>query len=154
MAGDVRIIAASEEVFDDLLDLIEAYQRFYKVSDIDRVRNRKFFSRFLREPDEGLQFIAYCGGIAVGFTTLYFPYSSTRASRFALMNDLFVSSGARGEGIGAALIAKAGEVAAARGYGDLAWMTAEDNVTAQRLYDRFEVKRSAWFEYLMATHAG
>ncbi len=151
MTEDFRIVAASDENFDDLLDLIEDYQRFYEVSEIDRVRNRKFFSRFLHEPDEGLQFIAYRGDLAVGFATLYFPFSSTQARKYALMNDLFVSSGARGEGIGAALIKKAAEVAAARGYDDLAWMTAQDNVTAQHLYDGFEVQKKAWYEYTMPT---
>ncbi|NNF51425.1 MAG: GNAT family N-acetyltransferase [Gammaproteobacteria bacterium] len=154
MATKNRIVAVSKENFDDLLDLVEKYQAFYRVENIDRVRNRDFFSRFLDEPDEGLQYIAYRGDEAVGFTTLYFPYSSTRAGRFALMNDLFVRGEVRGTGIGAALIEKAAEVAEARGYSDLAWMTAQDNVTAQRLYDRFDANKSAWIEYTMPTKAG
>lgn len=150
MPSDVRIVPASEENFDELMELIEAYQKFYKAQDIDRARNRNFFSRFLTEPEEGVQFIARMKQDAVGFVTLYFPYSSTRAGQYALMNDLFVSPEARAMGVGAALITKASEVAAARGFQDLCWMTARDNVVAQRLYDRFEVQKSAWYEYSMA----
>ena len=151
MTDKLRIVAANEENFGELLDLIEDYQRFYKVDDIQRERNRRFFSRFLEHPEEGLQFIAYLDGKAVGFITLYFPYSSTRATAFALMNDLFVSSGVRGEGIGLKLIEKARDVAKARGFNSLSWMTAQDNETAQRLYDRMDVSKSAWFEYSLST---
>lgn len=147
----LRIAAANADNFDELLDLIEDYQRFYEVKDIQRERNRRFFRRFLEHPEEGLQFVAYRGDQAVGFTTLYFPYSSTQARAFALMNDLFVTAGVRGEGVGLALIEKAREVAKARGYNKLSWMTAQDNHIAQRLYDRLEVEKSAWFEYSLPT---
>lgn len=153
MSEELRIEAASQENFDDLLALIAAYQTFYKVDDIDSVQNRIFFSQFLSKPEDGQQFIAYHGDMAVGFTTLYFPYSSTQASRFALMNDLFVTYQVRGQGIGAALIEKAREVAAANGFDSLAWMTAKDNATAQHLYDRFDVHKSAWYEYTVAAKA-
>lgn len=151
MAGSLHIEPATRDNFDDLLDLIAGYQEFYRVTNIDRDRNRKFFSRFLSSRDEGRQFIAYLGDRPVGFTTLYFPYSSTRAAAFALMNDLYVNSAARGQGVGKALIEKASQVAAESGYESLSWMTAQDNATAQRLYDRFEVGKSAWFEYSLAT---
>lgn len=153
MKGSVQITPVSTDNFEDLLELVEGYQRFYQVSEIDRERNRSFFSQFLDTPEEGLQFMAFRENKAVGFTTLYFPYSSTRAARFALMNDLFVVAEVRGEGIGAALITKAREVALSRGYKDLAWMTAQDNDTAQYLYDGLDVKKSAWYEYILPTSA-
>ncbi len=152
MSGDLQIVAVSGENLDELLDLMEDYQRFYKVEDIDRDRNRRFFSRLLDRPEESLQFIACRDGRAVGFITLYFPYSSTRAATYALMNDLFVSQGARGEGIGRALIVKARDIAYARGFAKLTWMTAQDNQAARHLYDEFEgVSKSAWLEYELPT---
>lgn len=151
MADGFQITLASDENFDQLLDLIEDYQRFYKVRDINRERNRRFFSRLLQDRGAGLQFIAWRDGQAVGFTTLYFPYSSTRASDYALMNDLYVSRGLRGEGIGRALVEEAKRAARDRGYDTLFWMTANDNLIAQDLYDRLEASKSLWIEYSLPT---
>lgn len=151
MANGVRIVAVSKENFDDLLPLIEGYQRFYQVENIEPERNRRFFSQLLEKPEEGVQFLAYSEDKPVGFVTLYFPYSSTQAAAFALMNDLFVASEIRGQGIGLALIEKAREVAAARGFDKLSWMTAEDNTVAQQLYNKLDADKSTWLEYALKT---
>jgi ribosomal protein S18 acetylase RimI-like enzyme len=63
------------------------------------------------------------------------------------MNDLFVDSGARGEGVGRALIQAAAEVSRERGVPRLEWSTAPDNHTAQRLYDSTGAEKSTWLEY-------
>jgi hypothetical protein len=39
---------------DELLPLIAAYQRFYKVEEIDSERNRDFFARFIAPSDDGM----------------------------------------------------------------------------------------------------
>ena len=147
----MRIVAVDRNNFEDLLQLVEAYQRFYQVRDIDPDRNRTFFERFIDCPEEGAQFLCYLGERPAGFTTLYFPYSSTRAATIALMNDLYVEPEQRGQGIGHALIEKARETARARGYEQLSWMTAADNGRAQRLYDRYESLRTSWFDYTIPT---
>ncbi|HET9676233.1 MAG TPA: GNAT family N-acetyltransferase, partial [Solirubrobacterales bacterium] len=64
-----------------------------------------------------------------------------------LMNDLFVTEDARGEGIGRALIEATVEVARERGAPYVEWSTAPDNATAQRLYDSTGAERSEWFTY-------
>ncbi len=148
--ASLRIVAVSRETFEDLLPMVADYQRFYEVKDIDNERNRRFFGRLLETPDEGLQFLCYQDQKAVGFVTLFFPLSSTRAARFALMNDLYVDPLVRGRGVGRALIEKARAVASARGFQDLSWMTAADNKRAQILYDSFPATRTSWFEYCLA----
>ncbi len=148
-SSGVNVVAVSEENFEELLPLVAQYQAFYEVKDIDPARNRRFFQRLLVEPDDGLQFLAYVADKAVGFATLYFPLSSTRAARFALMNDLYVESGSRGHGVGRVLIDRVREAASARGFPDLCWMTAHDNALAQKLYDSYPADRSRWIEYCL-----
>jgi ribosomal protein S18 acetylase RimI-like enzyme len=63
------------------------------------------------------------------------------------MNDLYVDAGARGQGVGRALIEAGAEVARERGAHHLEWSTAPDNATAQRLYDSTGAERSTWLEY-------
>jgi GNAT superfamily N-acetyltransferase len=62
------------------------------------------------------------------------------------LDDLFTDPSARGTGVASALIERLSEHARATGPGTLRWITAEDNVTAQRVYDRL-AKRTTWVTY-------
>jgi ribosomal protein S18 acetylase RimI-like enzyme len=78
-------------------------------------------------------------------------WSTTRAVRIAVMNDLFVAPGARRRGAGEALIAASLEVARERGAALLQWQTAPDNRIAQALYDRVGGVRESWYDYYLET---
>jgi GNAT superfamily N-acetyltransferase len=139
---DVRPIRGEE--LDQLLPLIAGYQTFYG-AEPDVERNRRFFSKFLHPSEEGLLLGAWVDGSLVGFATLYWFFSSTKAAETVLMNDLFVREGLRGKGVGRALIQSALDEARRRGAAHLEWFTAPDNATAQRLYDSVPgAGRSVW----------
>ena len=132
---------------DEVLPLIADYQTFYG-AEPDTERNRRFFSRFLHPSEEGLLLGAWVDGSLVGFATLYWFFSSTKAADSVLMNDLFVEHGTRGKGIGRALIQGALDETRRRGAAHLEWFTAPDNATAQRLYDSVPgAGRSIWYAY-------
>jgi GNAT superfamily N-acetyltransferase len=142
---DVRPISAQE--IDAALPLIAGYQTFYGAKP-DTERNRRFFSRFLHPSQEGLLLGAWVDGTLVGFATLYWFFSSTKAAESVLMNDLFVQEGTRGKGIGRALIQRALDEARRRGSAHLEWFTAPDNARAQRLYDSVPgAAQSTWLAY-------
>jgi GNAT superfamily N-acetyltransferase len=141
----VRPVSANE--LEEVLPLIAGYQNFYG-AEPDNERNRRFFSRFLDPSEEGLLLGAWADGSVVGFATLYWFFSSTKAAESVLMNDLFVRDDIRGKGIGRALIHRALDEARRRGAAHLEWFTAPDNATAQRLYDSVPgVGRSTWYAY-------
>jgi GNAT superfamily N-acetyltransferase len=142
---DVRPIHRRE--LEELLPLVAGYQRFYG-AEPDGERNRRFFSRFLHPSDEGLLLGAWVNGALAGFATLYWFFSSTKATDSVLMNDLFVRDDIRGAGIGRVLIQSALDEARRRGAAHLEWYTGPDNVTAQRLYDSLTgAKRTTWYAY-------
>ena len=147
MPSELEIAPVTVEEFERLLPLIAAYQRFYEVEVIDEDRNRAFFRRFLGPSEDGLLLGARREGQLVGYACLYWHFSSLEACECVLMNDLFVSETARGEGIGRALIEATAEVARERGVPFVEWSTAPDNQTAQRLYDSTGAERSEWFSY-------
>lgn len=129
------------------LPLVEGYQRFYQATP-DQERNRKFFRKFLDPSPHGLLLGAWDGDDLAGFACLYWTFSSINAREIALLSDLFVSEAHRGRGAGRALIQASLEAARARGAHHLEWLTAEDNRTAQALYDRIpDVDRSTWYGY-------
>jgi len=147
MTTPVRIEPISESQLETLLPLIGAYQRFYEVEQVDEVRNRSFFARFIAPSDDGMLIGAWREDKLVGYACLYWHFSSTRAEETVLMNDLYVDEDTRGQGIGRALIEASADVARERGADHLEWSTRPDNVTARRLYDSTGAAGSAWIEY-------
>jgi len=142
----VQIGPLREEDLTAALPLFAGYQRFYEAEPDDE-RNLAFFRRFVAPSDDGLVLGAWIGEELVGFACIYWTFSSTHAAETALMNDLFVADGQRGSGVGFQLIQAAADAARARGMRHLEWLTAVDNHRAQRLYDRTEATRSAWYGY-------
>jgi ribosomal protein S18 acetylase RimI-like enzyme len=62
------------------------------------------------------------------------------------LDDLFTAKAARGRGAASALIGRLEEIARQRGAAIVRWITASDNVTAQRLYDKL-AGRTSWLTY-------
>jgi GNAT superfamily N-acetyltransferase len=144
-----EIAQVGESDLADLLPLMVAYCEFYEAS--PGPDSLMALSRaLLDEPErEGIQLIAREGypGAPVGFATLYWTWSTVRAARIAVMNDLYVVSDARGAGVGEALIEACRTRARERGMARLEWRTAPDNERAQRLYERVGAQRSSWIDY-------
>ena len=99
---------------------------------------------------EGIQLIARGDdGTPLGFATVYWMWSTSRAARIGEMNDLYVAGEARGKRVGEALIHACLDRVRQRGAASLQWQTAPDNETAQRLYDRIGGIRESWYDYYL-----
>jgi len=75
-------------------------------------------------------------GAVVAYLLYHDGYDTDAACRVLFVADLFVTKEARGRGIGAALMHKVSEIAAARGARQLVWTVNQHNVEAQRFYKR------------------
>jgi GNAT superfamily N-acetyltransferase len=148
-AVQIRVVTADDLV--DLLPLMRAYCTFYE-SDPSDEDLRAMSRAFLDEGAGGTQLIARDGsGQALGHATVLWTWDTTLAQPLAVMEDLFVAAQARGRGVGAALIEACRQQAADRGRQWLAWQTAPDNETAQRLYDGLGAQRTTWYSYRLPT---
>ena len=154
MAAGPAIATVGEHDLADLLPLMRAYCDFYAVAPTDDALLAMSRALIADPEREGVQLIARGpAGAAVGFATVFWTWSTTRAARIAVMNDLFVAPEARGAGggrVGEALIAACAERARARGAVSVTWQTALDNGRAQALYDRIGARRSQWLDYDLA----
>jgi GNAT superfamily N-acetyltransferase len=142
------IATAGENDLGDLLALMRAYCDFYEAAPTDE--ELLALSRALiADPErEGVQLVARDPrGAAVGFATVFWTWSTTRAARIGVMNDLFVAPAGRGSGVADALIAACAERCRHRGAVSLTWQTALDNARAQAVYDRIGARRSQWLDY-------
>lgn len=79
-------------------------------------------------------------GRLVGITH-FLVHASTTTADVCYLQDLFTASEARGQGVGAALIAAVTDWARARDCNRVYWSTHTTNATARRLYDRVAVNR-------------
>jgi len=142
---DVRLATIHD--LDTVAPLFDAYREFYRQpSDIERAR-AFLAERFAHH--ESVIFLARAEkDQAIGFTQLYPLFSSVRANRKYLLNDLYVVSAARRSGAARQLIAAATDFARANGASSLSLSTAIDNLPAQRLYESLGWQRdSGYFEY-------
>ena len=144
----MTISEVGEKDLADLLPLLADYCAFYE-SAPPPDQLAALSRALLDDPEhEGMQLMARDDdGAAIGFATIYWTWSTTRAFRLAVMNDLYVAESARGAGAGRSLIEACAERARARGCGALEWQTAPGNETAQRLYDTTGAERSTWISY-------
>lgn len=150
-----RIEIAGERDLPELLTLMRGYLDFYEVAPSDENVLRMSRALIADPAREGLQLIARDeSGRAIGFATIFWTWSTTRAARIGVMNDLFVAQGARGAGAADALIAACLERCRSHGAARLAWRTALDNHRAQAVYDRVGARRSQWLDYDLPVQGG
>jgi GNAT superfamily N-acetyltransferase len=149
VASDAVIALVTEADLPELLPLMRGYCDFYEVDPSDDAL-LAMSRELIADPDrEGVQLIARDdSGGAVGFATIFWTWTTLSASRLAVMNDLFVSTDARGGGVADALIAACAERAREHGATSVDWQTARDNHRAQKVYDRVGARRDdRWLDY-------
>ncbi len=145
------IESVSKDNLNELLPLIRAYQEFYQVVDISDDRNKKFFSQFGNSSPLGCQFVYRKGGTIIGFATVFFSYTTTIASKVAILNDLYTLPDQRGKGVGRMLLEHCHKYASDKGAARMQWVTAPDNDQAQKLYDSVGAGKSTWYFYTYKT---
>lgn len=126
-----------------LAPMFDRYRQFYgQPSDPDRAR-RYLAERLERE--ESVVFMAFEAARALGFVQLYPGFSSVRAARTFVLNDLYVEADARRGGTGRGLVAAAVAHARAAGAAGLSLQTGVANQAAQRLYESLGWRRQTAF---------
>jgi GNAT superfamily N-acetyltransferase len=144
----ITIDVAAEGDLPELLTLMRAYCDFYEVQPSDQALLAMSRALIADPAREGMQLLARdARGTAIGFATIFWSWSTTKAARIGVMNDIFVAQGARGAGLADQLIAACRERCRRRGAVRLDWRTAPDNHRAQAVYDRVGGRRSQWVDY-------
>ena len=116
--------------------LWRGYCDFYGTSLPDEVTNRTW--KRILDPDSAVMcVVAEVDGQVYGFANCVVHENTWETQPVCYLEDLFVTPGARGHGIGRALIEWLRNSMRAEGWARLYWHTREDNERARRLYDHF-----------------
>jgi GNAT superfamily N-acetyltransferase len=144
----VEIDSATESDLPALLPLLRGYCDFYGASPSDDGLTAMAQALIAARDADGMLLVARDGdGVAIGFATVGWKWSSLRAARIAVMEDLFLAPEARGQGAADALIQACADRAREHGAPVLTWITALDNRRAQAVYERAGASGDTWLEY-------
>jgi GNAT superfamily N-acetyltransferase len=130
----VRALAAEDH--DAWLPLWQGYLEFYETAISDAVTEATW--RRIVDPAGPIYgFGAFDdAGRMIGLVHYLFHPVTWSAANRCYLEDLFVSPAARGTGAGRVLIEAVYKAADAAGADQVYWLTAQNNATARRLYDR------------------
>ncbi|MCU4159727.1 GNAT family N-acetyltransferase [Acidiphilium sp. AL] len=142
---DISIRPLQREDHSAWLPLWRGYQAFYQV-DIPADVSDLTWARLLdpAEPVSGA--LAWDGSVAVGLVHHIRHRSTWTSGNYCYLQDLFVASATRGQGIGRKLIEHVYATAARDGCARVYWLTHETNAPAMRLYDNV-AERSGFIQY-------
>ena len=127
------IIQATTDHLGDLVPLFDGYRVFYRQP--SNIKDVRVFLKDRLYKQDSIIYIAYINNLPVGFTQLYFLFSSVSMQPMYLLNDLYIDSNYRNKSIGTALINKAKALCKEKAYKGLIIQTDKTN-PAQHLYQR------------------
>lgn len=128
-------LSVRQAVLADLEPMAELFDRYREFQ--GQARDLPAARRFLRariDHGESVIFLAHRGGEAVGFAQLYPSYSSTALARVFILNDLYVDTSARRQGVARALLDAVEHHTRSLGAVRVTLNVTRDNVAAQALY--------------------
>jgi GNAT superfamily N-acetyltransferase len=117
-------------------ELWKGYCDFYQAQVSEEVTQRTWH-RILDPDSQIMCIVAEVEGKVYGFAHCVVHENTWETQAICYLEDLFVRPGARGRGVGTALLEWLRNAMKPEGWARLYWVTKADNVQARRLYDRF-----------------
>lgn len=144
MTAMVRRVQDNE--FFTWLDLYSGYGDFYETPLTDE--KALLVWSWLTDANHELEayFAVNEDGVPIGLAHVREFSRPLDGSRGLYLDDLFVAPDARGEGAGRALLEALRERAREQGLSVVRWITATDNDTARRVYDKV-AQKTDWVTY-------
>ncbi|MCO5129360.1 MAG: GNAT family N-acetyltransferase [Xanthobacteraceae bacterium] len=135
MSRDVVVRPVGEGERAAWQPLWSGYLTFYKTS-VPAATSDVTWRR-LHDPAEPMHLLgAYVDGKLTGIVHYIFHRSTWTPGNYCYLQDLFVDDGARGLGLGRALIEAVYDKARAAGASRVHWLTHDTNAQARILYDQ------------------
>lgn len=128
--------------------LYRGYAEFYQV-DTDAAKLDRLFG-WLMDPAHVCEGIVAVDAYSrlIGLAHFRAMPSPLRGAEVGFLDDLFVDPASRGGGAAEALLRRVDDIALAKGWPVVRWITRDNNYRARGLYDRLAL-RSDWITYEM-----
>jgi GNAT superfamily N-acetyltransferase len=122
------------------------YLEFYRQAPSQETTEATWRALIAEARPEMIGRVAEVDGGVVGMLNAVIHPNTWSVAPVCYLEDLYVDAERRGRGIGRALILSLAEEGRRVGWRRIYWRTADDNFTAQLLYDRV-ARRSRWVTY-------
>ena len=132
----IRIAAATPRDVPALVQLLSLLFASEKDFTPDPVRQRRGLLKIIREPRSGIIFAMKDGASVVGMVNLLFTVSTAEGGRVAILEDLILEPGYRGQGLGSKLVLYAIRYVRDRGIRRITLLTDHANRRAIHFYRR------------------
>ena len=140
----MHIIKAKIQHLEDLLPLFDGYRIFYRQN--SNLERAKVFLKERLTKNDTFIYLAYVNEKPAGFTHLFHSFSSVSMQPIFILNDLYVDSNYRKQGVGVALMNQAKKTCKALKYKGIGLQTETTN-PAQHLYESLGWKKDADLQY-------
>lgn len=142
---DYRLIRPQDKL--QWLPLWNAYLAFYEC-DLDETITHLTWQRFHDEREPLYCLAAYEANTMVGFATWVLHWSTWAVTNYCYLEDLFVATTHRGQGVARQLVLGVRNKAQAQHCDRVYWTTRESNATARALYDTV-AEKTDFIQYRM-----
>ena len=129
------------------LKLFRTYGVFYQ-TDFTEEQMATVWGWLMDDSHPHRAWVAEIDGEIVGFAHLRSHSDTFTGGPAWFLDDLYTTESARGKGVATKLISALRDFADANGGGTISWITAEDNLTAQSVYNKLAT-RAKWVTYEM-----
>ncbi|WP_338522041.1 GNAT family N-acetyltransferase [Pseudomonas batumici] len=143
---EIRPVTAADQAV--WRPLWQAYLKFYDTELPDSIY-QSTWQRFLDPAEPTNAALAWQDGKAVGVVHFIYHRSNWSIQNACYLQDLFVTPGLRGTGVGRLLIEHVYATAAQAGCNRVHWLTHETNATAIQLYERI-AERPGFIQFRQA----
>jgi len=143
VSATIRPIEARDH--DGWVALFTAYGVFYE-TEFTEPQIETVWGWLMDQAHPHNAWVAELDGKVVGFAHLRRHSDTFTGGPAWFLDDLFTAPEARGHGVATDLIAALRAHADANGGGTISWITADDNITAQSVYDKLAT-RTRWVTY-------
>lgn len=134
-AQNLVLKSASLENAPKLLEFIRLYYAYDGIS-FGESSIHDGLKTLLQDPSLGRAFIIQDGEQDAGYLILTFGFDLEFGGRQATVTDVFIEEGHRGKGLGSKVFAQLEEICRSLGVGALELQVEEDNLEAQRFYQK------------------
>jgi ribosomal protein S18 acetylase RimI-like enzyme len=130
---DYRV--ATSKDLDILLTLVEEFHQFENLP-FDPLLDRISLQQFLKNPAMGKTWLIYERDRVVGYVAVTFSYSIEFRGLGAYVDELYLRTSHRGQGIGTKTLRFVEEACRSMNISSIALSVYEDNDRARRVYER------------------
>ena len=150
MIDTPQICAVSKDNFDAFFSLIEELADFEHLSKPSSEAKQRLFVDCTEHNSRIEAYLIYSGKKTIGYTIIFYSYSSFLAKPSLYLEDIYVQPEFRSKGIGSFIMKFLAKKALNSGCGRMEWVVLDWNTSAQVFYKNLgAIHMKEWFPYRM-----